>query len=80
MCAVGVGGAYAVDVMAGLPWKLKAPRVQMTFQVALMDIKRQEEGAVNRVVGSCTGSFFACVAVRPAAWAVLTRRVLGRMP
>jgi aconitate hydratase len=27
MCAVGVGGADAVDVMAGLPWELKAPRV-----------------------------------------------------
>ncbi|KXZ42184.1 hypothetical protein GPECTOR_188g289 [Gonium pectorale] len=25
--AVGVGGADAVDVMAGLPWELKAPRV-----------------------------------------------------
>ena len=28
MCAVGVGGADAVDVMAGLPWELKAPKVQ----------------------------------------------------
>ena len=27
MAAVGVGGADAVDVMAGLPWELKAPRV-----------------------------------------------------
>lgn len=26
-CAVGVGGADAVDVMAGLPWELKAPNV-----------------------------------------------------
>jgi aconitate hydratase len=26
-CAVGVGGADAVDVMAGLPWELKAPKV-----------------------------------------------------
>merc|ERR1719394_59441 len=25
--AVGVGGADAVDVMAGLPWELKCPRV-----------------------------------------------------
>ncbi len=25
MCAVGVGGADAVDVMAGLPWELKVP-------------------------------------------------------
>ena len=27
MCAVGVGGADAVDCMAGLPWELKAPRI-----------------------------------------------------
>jgi len=27
MCAIGVGGADAVDVMAGLPWELKAPKV-----------------------------------------------------
>ena len=27
MAAVGVGGADAVDVMAGLPWELKAPKV-----------------------------------------------------
>jgi aconitate hydratase len=25
-CAIGVGGADAVDVMAGLPWELKAPK------------------------------------------------------
>jgi aconitate hydratase len=27
MCAIGVGGADAVDVMADLPWELKAPKV-----------------------------------------------------
>ena len=27
MCAIGVGGADAVDVMAGLPWELKAPKI-----------------------------------------------------
>lgn len=27
MCAIGVGGADAVDVMAGLSWELKAPKV-----------------------------------------------------
>ncbi|KAI9752686.1 MAG: hypothetical protein M4579_005524 [Chaenotheca gracillima] len=27
MCAIGVGGADAVDVMADLPWELKAPNV-----------------------------------------------------
>jgi hypothetical protein len=28
MCAIGVGGADAVDVMAGIPWELKAPKVR----------------------------------------------------
>ena len=27
MCAIGVGGADTVDVMASLPWELKAPRI-----------------------------------------------------
>lgn len=27
MCAIGVGGADAVDVMANMPWELKAPKV-----------------------------------------------------
>jgi len=27
MCAVGVGGADAVDVMANIPWELKAPKI-----------------------------------------------------
>jgi aconitate hydratase len=27
MCAIGVGGADAVDVMAGMPWELKNPKV-----------------------------------------------------
>lgn len=27
MIAIGVGGADAVDVMAGMPWELKAPRI-----------------------------------------------------
>ena len=27
MVAVGVGGADAVDVMAGIPWELKCPKV-----------------------------------------------------
>jgi aconitate hydratase len=27
VAAIGVGGADAVDVMAGLPWELKCPKV-----------------------------------------------------
>lgn len=34
MCAVGVGGADAVDVMAGLPWELKAPKAMLMFSPA----------------------------------------------
>jgi aconitase A len=26
MCAIGVGGADVVDVMAGFAWELKAPK------------------------------------------------------
>lgn len=36
MCAVGVGGADAVDVMAGLPWELKAPKVTSTILLLLV--------------------------------------------
>jgi hypothetical protein len=28
---IGVGGADAVDVMAGMPWELKCPKVSMVF-------------------------------------------------
>ncbi|KAL1853645.1 Aconitate hydratase mitochondrial [Diaporthe australafricana] len=35
MCAIGVGGADAVDVMANLPWELKAPKI---IGVKLTDI------------------------------------------
>ena len=27
MIAIGVGGADAVDVMAGMPWELKFPKI-----------------------------------------------------
>lgn len=30
---IGVGGADAVDVMAGLPWELKCPKVTTVFHV-----------------------------------------------
>ena len=35
MCMVGMGGADVVYVMAGLPWELKAPKVQRTLPAAL---------------------------------------------
>ncbi len=39
MCAVGVGGADAVDVMAGLPWELKAPKVRQEPGQACGDLQ-----------------------------------------
>lgn len=30
---IGVGGADAVDVMAGIPWELKCPNVSTTYTV-----------------------------------------------
>ena len=41
MCAVGVGGADAVDVMAGLPWELKAPKVCLLPYLAVIGLTRQ---------------------------------------
>ncbi|KAL7774646.1 hypothetical protein CFE70_005560 [Pyrenophora teres f. teres 0-1] len=38
MAAIGVGGADAVDVMAGLPWELKAPRSSLSGWTAPKDI------------------------------------------
>lgn len=37
MAAIGVGGADAVDVMAGLPWELKAPKVQWSLDTGITD-------------------------------------------
>ena len=33
---IGVGGADAVDVMAGLPWELKCPKVREKYIVVLV--------------------------------------------
>lgn len=33
-CCVGVGGADAVDVMAGIPWELKCPKVSVLQKLA----------------------------------------------
>lgn len=35
MCAIGVGGADAVDVMAGMPWELKCPKASLAEQGSL---------------------------------------------
>ena len=41
MIAIGVGGADAVDVMAGLAWELKMPKligIKLTGQTKWLDI------------------------------------------
>ena len=50
MCAVGVGGADAVDVMAGLPWELKAPKVYHTHRHVLS----------VPVLGTCAMAHWCC--------------------
>lgn len=55
MCAIGVGGADAVDVMAGLPWELKAPKyigVRLTGELSGWTAPK--------------GIFFASLPVNPA--------------
>lgn len=31
--AIGVGGADAIDIMAGMPWELKMPKVMRMFSL-----------------------------------------------
>ncbi|KAK8076134.1 Aconitate hydratase [Apiospora phragmitis] len=39
MCAIGVGGADAVDVMANLPWELKAPKDIILKVAGILTVK-----------------------------------------
>ena len=44
MVAIGVGGADAVDVMAGMPWELKFPKligVKLTGKSQRMDFGKR---------------------------------------
>lgn len=36
---IGVGGADAVDVMAGIPWELKCPKVRGREKLALAQLE-----------------------------------------
>lgn len=54
MCAVGVGGADAVDVMAGLPWELKAPKVIGVKLTGKMSRWTSPKDVILKVRG-CTG-------------------------
>lgn len=42
---IGVGGADAVDVMAGIPWELKCPKVSRTFAAFV--------GGCKSLLGAC---------------------------
>ena len=53
-CAVGVGGADAVDVMAGLPWELKAPKVIGVKLVGKMSKWTSPKDVILKVAGMLT--------------------------
>lgn len=46
---IGVGGADAVDVMAGIPWELKCPKVRAREGLALAWL----EGRLLGCMGDC---------------------------
>lgn len=68
MCAIGVGGADAVDVMANLPWEVKAPKVigvrlfgQMSGWTAPKDIILKVAGILTVKGGTGTGFFIPSI-------------------
>ena len=54
MCAIGVGGADAVDVMAGLPWELKAPKVIGVRLVGKLNKWSSPKDVICKVAGILT--------------------------
>jgi aconitate hydratase len=54
MAAIGVGGADAVDVMAGLPWELKAPKVIGVKLVGKMNGWTAPKDIILKVAGLLT--------------------------
>lgn len=54
MCAVGVGGADAVDVMAKLPWEVKAPKVIGVKLVGKMSQWTSPKDIICKVAGILT--------------------------
>lgn len=54
VCAVGVGGADAVDVMAGLPWELKAPKVIGVKLVGKLSKWTSPKDVILKVAGILT--------------------------
>jgi aconitate hydratase len=53
MCAIGVGGADAVDVMANLPWELKAPKVIGVKLTGELSGWTSPKGMLQSVISSC---------------------------
>ncbi|RAL61981.1 hypothetical protein DID88_002470 [Monilinia fructigena] len=58
MCAIGVGGADAVDVMANLPWELKAPK-DIILKVAGILTVKGGTGAIVEYFGPGTETISA---------------------
>mmetsp|Transcript_5359 Transcript_5359/g.9401 ORF Transcript_5359/g.9401 Transcript_5359/m.9401 type:complete len:794 (-) Transcript_5359:709-3090(-) len=54
MVAIGVGGADAVDVMAGLPWELKAPKVIGVKLTGKMNPWTSPKDVILKVAGILT--------------------------
>ena len=51
MIAVGVGGADAVDVMAGMPWELKFPKFhwsKINWKIKWMDLRKRCHPKIGR--------------------------------
>ena len=46
---IGVGGADAVDVMAGLPWELKCPKVSIQFARVSFLLKKRSTMLKNKL-------------------------------
>jgi aconitate hydratase len=57
MAAIGVGGADAVDVMAGLPWELKAPKVIGVKLTGRLSGWTAPKGKFLPTLGSATSSY-----------------------
>ncbi|KAF3015380.1 hypothetical protein G7054_g7364 [Neopestalotiopsis clavispora] len=54
MAAIGVGGADAVDVMAGLPWELKAPKVIGVKLTGQLNGWTAPKDIINKLAGILT--------------------------
>ena len=54
MVAIGVGGADAVDVMAGMPWELKFPRLIGVYLTGSLDGWASAKDVILKVAGVLT--------------------------